>query len=233
MVGAGVRPERACWQGDDLFAAPVPIGRPAPAEFNVPRAFVELAESVCMHRDSENHALLYSILWRLLHGEPLLLQRASDAQVARANGMAREVRRAIHKMRAFVRFREQAGRHVAWFEPAHHVARANAPFFARRFAQMDWSILTPDVSLHWTAAAARLVEGPGATRADAPADDAHEELWRTYYASIFNPARLKVGMMKSEMPVRYWRNLPEAEQITSLIRSAGTRTQRMIDRDER
>ena len=51
-----------------------------------------------------------------------------------------------------------------------------------------------------------------------PADDALEATWRTYFSSIFNPARLKVAMMKSEMPVKYWRNLPEAELIPSLIR---------------
>ena len=56
--------------------------------------------------------------------------------------MARQVGREIHKMHAFVRFREVADaaaaggrRHVAWFEPAHHVLRAVAPFFVRRFAQ--------------------------------------------------------------------------------------------------
>ena len=63
--------------------------------------------------------------------------------------MARAVRRDIHKMRAFLRFREAVDedggrRFVAWFEPDHHILRANAGFFVRRFAAMRWSILTPD-----------------------------------------------------------------------------------------
>ena len=57
-----------------------------------------------------------------------------------------------------------------------------------------------------------------------------EEVWRTYFASIFNPARLKVAMMKSEMPVKYWRNLPEAELIPSLIRGAKQAEAEMIAR---
>ena len=57
-------------------------------------------------------------------------------------------------------------------------------------------------------------------RSQLPPRDAMEEVWRTYFASIFNPARLKVSMMKSEMPVKYWRNLPEAELIPSLVRGA-------------
>jgi uracil-DNA glycosylase family protein len=60
----------------------------------------------------------------------------------------------------------------------------------------------------------------GADPADAPAEDALEELWRTYYASIFNPARLNPKQMQKEMPKRYWRNLPEAALIPELIARA-------------
>ena len=58
--------------------------------------------------------------------------------------LARTVRRDIHKMRAFVRFREvtdaEGPRFVAWFEPEHHIVRANARFFVDRFAAMLRSI---------------------------------------------------------------------------------------------
>lgn len=92
---------------------------------------------------------------------------------------------------------------------------------------MDWSILTPETSVHWDGQ--QLHELPGAQKADVPAEDANEDLWRTYYASIFNPARLKVAMMQSEMPRKYWRNLPEATLIQPLINSAAARTQSMVD----
>jgi uracil-DNA glycosylase family protein len=63
----------------------------------------------------------------------------------------------------------------------------------------------------------------GASRGDAPDGDALEALWRTYYASIFNPARLKVAAMRAEMPKKYWRNLPEAPLIRPLIAEASKR----------
>ena len=117
-------------------------------------------------------------------------------------------------------------RHVAWFEPAHHVLEAAAPFFARRFATMRWAILTPRASVEWDGRA--LAFGPGARRDQAPAADAGEALWLAYYCSIFNPARLKVAMMKREMPVRFWKNLPEAAQIAPLLAEAPERERRMI-----
>ena len=137
--------------------------------------------------------------------------------------MAHQVTRDQHKMKAFVRFRtiergdDQPPLHVAWFEPDHHIVEATAPFFARRFAQMHWSILTPLRSVSWDGT--ELHFGPGASRDDAPDADAGESLWLTYYRSIFNPARLKLAMMRKEMPTRYWKNLPEATLIQPL--SAG------------
>ena len=138
-------------------------------------------------------------------------------------------------MHAFVRFRrveseeeEESGEHyVAWFEPEHHIVRANAGFFMRRFANMRWSILTPRGSLHWDGETMR--EGPPAQRGDAPGGDPVEDLWRSYYASIFNPARLKVGAMLKEMPRKYWKNMPEAALIPELIAGAQTREAKMVE----
>jgi uracil-DNA glycosylase family protein len=116
--------------------------------------------------------------------------------------------------------------YVAWFEPAHRVTERVAPFFARRFSSMHFSILTPDACVHWDTKG--LVVMPGADPADAPSEDRLEDYWRTYYASIFNPARLTVDAMTKEMPRRYWRNLPEARLIPELIAQAEARTTVMV-----
>jgi len=197
---------------------------------SVPRSFVRLAQEVVCHSDPERFDLLYRLLWRLQQ-ERELLQIASDHDVHRAEALARSVRRDMHKMTAFVRFREvedgSGGEaFVAWFEPEHHILERIAPFFVERFATMRWTILTPRGTLLWDGSELRI--GEAAARAQAPTSDAMEDWWRTYYASIFNPARLKPKAMKAEMPVKYWRNLPEAELISPLIAEAARRTQEMI-----
>jgi len=235
LIRANVQPDQVEWleagTSGSLFgehsAAAAADGT---ATFNVPRSFVELASVVALHKDPSRFALLYRLLWRLRR-EPHLLSDKLDADVARAGGMRKSVERDIHKMHAFVRFREIAGSadgfRIAWFEPEHHILEAAAPFFVRRFANFRWSILTPEQSAHWDTQT--LSFGPGGRRSDAPAEDAHEELWRTYYASIFNPARLKPVAMRQHMPKKYWRNLPESSLIPGLIADAGSRTLAMID----
>ena len=199
------------------------------ATFNVPAKFVELAKAAILHRNRERFAILYRLLWRL-RGNHDLLVVATDPDVARVSAMAKAVHHDEHKMHAFVRFREigreQKSHFVAWFEPEHHIVELAAPFFARRFADMPWSILTPDVCAHWDGHAVSIT--PGVSKAEAPTEDRLEETWRRYYASIFNPARLKVKAMQTEMPKRYWRNLPEASLIKPLIESAERTASAMI-----
>jgi DNA polymerase len=213
----------------DLFAAPAPLPAPA-AAFSVPRAFLTLAESAICHSDPERFALLYALLLRLRE-RPGLLSDSADPLVQRLERMAKAVRRDVHKMRAFLRFREvetaEGPRFVAWFEPEHHIVRHNAGFFVRRFANMAWSILTPELSLHWDGET--LAEGPGASRADAPEGDPVESVWKTYYASIFNPARLKKGAMLKEMPKKYWKNMPETALVGELMAGAQAREAKMVE----
>jgi DNA polymerase len=233
FASAGIPAAQVAWRvGDapaDLFAAPAPPP-PEAAPFPVPKAFLALAESVVCHSDPERFALLYALLLRL-RSAPGALADEADPLVRRLEAMAKAVRRDIHKMRAFLRFREvetpDGPRFVAWFEPEHHVVRANAGFFVRRFASMRWSILTPELSLHWDGET--LSEGPGATRADAPDGDPVEAVWKTYYASIFNPARLKRRAMLKEMPKKYWKNMPETALVGELIAGAQAREARMVE----
>src|SRR5262249_33667119 len=161
------------------------------------------------NRDPERYALLYQLIWRVRQGERALLDVASDPLVHRLAMLAKSVHRAIHKMHAFLGFRRletsEGGGFVRWFEPDHLILDAAAPFFARRFASMVWSILTPVGSAFWDGAALRF--GPPAKRSDAPAEDAFETAWTAYYESTFNPARVNPELMRQHMPKKYWRNL--------------------------
>ena len=232
---AGVAPEAVSWSTgpDDLFADTGPVQPVDPTTtstpFTAPAAFIDLARTVICHRSPERFGRLYRLLWRL-RDEPRLLDDRTDPDVGEALAMAKAVSRASHKMKAFVRFRRLDGAEpetfVAWFEPPHRVVERTAPFFAARFANGRFSILTPDRCAHWNGV--ELSFTPGASKADAPGEDELEAFWLTYYASIFNPARLKVSAMMSEMPKRYWRNLPEATLIPALINDARARTEIMV-----
>ena len=215
------------------------------SEPRVPAGFVELARYVVAHSDPRRFALLYRVLWRLTHGEPKLLEHITDDDVRTLHEHAKSVRRDLHKMKAFVRFREVAADDgdkvfVSWFEPEHYIVELVSGFFVRRFTGMRFSILTPYRSMHWdgkeltfgdgTAPTPELrAAGLGGEAVDGvpAAGDEMARIWQTYYASIFNPARLNVRMMRQEMPQKYWKNLPEARLIPQLVAQAGDRVEAM------
>jgi DNA polymerase len=235
-IGHGIGPDEIDWRdatgGGDLFAAaPLPeaVG---PHRAHVPPAFLEIAGRVVWHRAPERFALLYRALWRLDRGDADVLSPA-DTLGRRLGLMGQAVARDIHRLHAFVRFRELADeladagprrRFAAWFEPEHHTLEPASDFFVGRFADMDWLIATPLLTARFEAG--RLDFGPGTARPDLP-EDAAAPLWNTYFVSIFNPARLKPQAMRAGMPKRYWPNLPETRLIPALLATAGERVRRM------
>ena len=232
LLAARVPPEDIVWRhsGDSasLFADSAPL-QPQ-RTITLPRELVAIADRVICHRDESVPSRLYRVLWRALDDRKLI-ERRTDPDTDWLMRSDKAIRRDLHKMHAFVRFRrlgeDDAGResYAAWFEPEHRILRLGAPFFRKRFYGMDWAILTPDARAIWHGE--ELHFGPGGTRDEVPDHDVVEEQWRTYYGSIFNPARVKIAAMRAEMPKKYWHNLPEAQDIAPLIAGAEARVERM------
>lgn len=232
-----VPPEEVVWtavsDAQDLLFDPEPAG-PSPLEpgtIAIPRAFFAMAEPVSRHKSERRWDLLYRAAWRMTNGERNLLEIETDDSVGQLNAMRRSVEKDIYRMRQFVRFRKvetsEGANYVAWYEPEHHTLDANGKFFVDRFGSMRWAILTPQRSLIWDLET--LVIGSGVPRSRAPAEDELEDLWRLYYATIFNPARLKLDAMRAQLPVGRWNNLPESRVIPELVRMSRGRVDRMLD----
>jgi probable DNA metabolism protein len=206
---------------------------PAYSPPHVPRVFMDLLRDAICHHACDRFHLLYDLLWRTTHGEQQIATRAADPVVARLNDYARAVRRDIHKMHAFLRFRATAVAdgtlYTAWFEPQHYILRRASAFFVDRFANMDWLIGTPQGSALWRDGS--LVFGPPGEKPEAVDDAVLDEIWLTYYRTTFNPARLRLKAMAAEMPRQYWNNMPETAIIPDMIAKAEERVVRMREQD--
>jgi len=237
LLSSGIPPEEVLWQhgeqAQDLFdggSADLPEAHTG-RQITVPKGFLTLTRLALWHRDPERFARAYALLCAL-QDNPRLIHDRGDARVAKLNAMAKEVGRDKHKMTAFVRFREigkpdaPRRRFAAWFEPSHFITEPTAPFFAKRFGDMDWTIFTPDLTAHFEDGALRFAPG---TPKPPLAEDDTETLWRTYFRSIFNPARVKLKAMQAEMPKKYWKNLPEADLIPEMVATARARAAGMAE----
>ncbi len=235
-IRQGIAPEYACWdeaQGG-LFAPEACSGTGKDFPVLIPKEFLTLAKAISCHSEDGRWTLLYTALWRLAQGEKNLLALATDPVVRRLRLMEQSVRRDAHKAKAFVRFRlnhDEDGEHfIAWHRSDHDVLPLVAPFFQRRFEVMRWTILSPLRSVHWNGET--LLFSGGVPDTCAPAPDMLEDLWRSYYRATFNPARIKLDMMRREMPVRYWATLPETRIIQDLLSGAEAGVSAMIAHQE-
>lgn len=220
LLIAGVKPELAVTAIAAANHSEPPSIAP-PRQLNVSAKLLRLLENISCHRTAGRYELMYRIAWRTLFENPKLLEDAADSDVRNAMLMDSAIRRDVHKMHAFVRFREVVDQHsetqyFAWFEPEHEILRCGSMFFVKRFPNMLWTIATPDGAAVWDKTALSFVDSPAADAR--PVSDGHEELWRTYYRSICNVARINPSAMQREMPQKYWKNLPEAAEIGILIR---------------
>ena len=233
LLARGVPPQDVLWSdgasGQSSLFGSLEDSEPD-IKRSIPKAFLNVAESVARHSNPGRWGLLYRVLWRIIHGERTLMQMLVDADMRMLLQLQKEVHHEAYRMRQFVRFREvtvhQGEPHyIAWYNPEHDVTESNAKFFVDRFGGMRWAILTPTVSLRWDLE--KLHVEPGVPRSAAPDADELEDLWRAYYGSIYNPARLNIPAMRAQLPVRRWADLPECRVLTKLVLESRERVDAM------
>ena len=190
LVLGGFAPEDVRWsvgahgqEGD-----PLPEGK---GNFGVPRSLISLASLTIQARDPTRFDLLYRLVSRANRGERWL-ERTDDAEVRRAQSLARTVRAETHRMRTMLRYlpvhEEDRTRYLGWYEPAHHVLEANAQLIARQFPNLTLSIITPDGSAHWDTA--ELCYTDGVERKTVPDDDALRTWWHTHRKGLLRHPRV-------------------------------------------
>ncbi|TWE07521.1 putative DNA metabolism protein [Pseudomonas sp. AG1028] len=229
----GMAPHQLSWVQDsqenqDLFAA---LEAPQPAAaadrpVRVPRALIEQLENAARFRCAQRWALLYRILWRVANGDHAAML-AGDIDGSELHTRLKAVRREAHHLHAFLRFKPRdasAGgpELVAWHEPAHDILASASGHFAERLGRQTWLIATPDDGVYWNGEKLRHAKPcpPEWQRLAQGTDDRNEAMWLAYYGSTFNPARLNRSVLETNMPVRFWRNLPEGPLIPRLMSQA-------------
>jgi DNA polymerase len=205
-----------------------PAARRRANGFSLPRDVLKQLRDAARNADPQRWAFLYQVLWRYARGDRSAVL-PGDVDGARLTRLVRDVSREYHHWQAFLRFQESPGKDeqpvlMAWFDPEHDVLAPLADYFEKRLGRARWMIASPGgLARH---------DGDGVvfdlTAAIAPprgADDT-EALWRAYYRSIFNPARVNLDLTRQRLPTRFWKDLPEGDLIPTLASAATTGQQR-------
>lgn len=138
LILSNEKPENILWNeaGENLsFFQSNEIGIESLAnkklELTIPKEFMEWANCIACARDPDRWSLLYRLLYRLQFEDKNLLKIIIDPDVHKAQLLVKSIRRDIHKMHAFVRFKKKSEEeevYVAWYKPEHLILRLGAPF---------------------------------------------------------------------------------------------------------
>lgn len=232
LLNAGVEPDQVSWedqQAPQLFAgddsdAGVPLSNPGKAARVPPELLKDLETAGCFRMPGRWN-LLYRVLWRVAQGERQA-RLAGDVDGSELQRRIKAVRREAHHLHAFLRFHPCPQNpdlaYIAWHEPAHDVLAWASEHFIGRLGQQSWMIVSPQDAV-WFDGQTLDYRRPSPpdwqalAKAVGSEDDA---LWQTYYASIFNPARVNLQVMRGHMPSRFWAGVPEGKLIAPLVGGA-------------
>ncbi|MHA6492051.1 TIGR03915 family putative DNA repair protein [Pseudomonas borbori] len=239
MLQCKMPPHQISWLGTgdagglfDQAEAQAPQIQPGSVA-RVPRQLLEFLESAARFRVHDRWSLLYRILWRVAQGDHAAML-PGDIDGSELHTRLKAVRREAHHMHAFLRFQPRdlalgAPQFVAWHEPAHDILQSASEHFAERMGRHSWLIATPDDGMYWDGQRMQYQQPcppHWQQLARAQDDDQGEALWLAYYGSTFNPARLNRSVMETNLPVRFWKNLPEGPLIPRLMSQARAGAQR-------
>ncbi|MCQ4294341.1 TIGR03915 family putative DNA repair protein [Pseudomonas stutzeri] len=236
LLQSHVSPHEVSWAVGNEFAGlfdDPPHALPAQSgeRICVPRQLLDELEMAARCRVEHRWGLLYRVLWRVNQGDSSA-RMVGDVDGSELHGRIKAVRREAHHLHAFLRFSpieaDDGPQHVAWFEPAHDILPWAAGHFAERMGGNSWLIATPEDGVCWNGAQMHYAQPcpPQWRQLAQNAADPGGELWKAYYESTFNPARLNRSVMESNLPVRFWKNLPEGMLIPQLMSRARAGAQR-------
>ena len=147
-------------------------------------------------------------------GCPVRKMLAEDAVIA-AMECIRRVGFEVHRFHGFLRFMEcESGALYAPFSPDNDICDMLVPHFRTRLGLFPFVI--HDIGRRKAAVydgehvfTAPLERAELALSAD---ETAWQDLWKKYYKSVNIPSRERLKQMRSYMPVRYWKFMPEKNE---------------------
>ena len=180
------------------------------------------ARRVACHRDPSRWDRLYRVLWRAATDGARILDDAADEDVL---ALGRHGGRGPARRPPRPRARPVPARRRGERRAIRRVPPPRAPDAAARRAVLRAPVRRrcagrsgrPTRRRTGTGARCRSAR---ASRAIPGASDEAEALWRAYYGSTFNPARVNPRLLRAHLPARHWDTLPEGRDIAALVRSS-------------
>lgn len=140
------------------------------------------------------------------------LEMLTEEAVRRADDCIRRVGVEIHRMKGFIRFFEtESGALYAACAPDHDIVDLLIPHFRARIPHFPFVIhdVKRKKAAVWDTEHSFLAPLDRAELIISANENAWQNLWKQYYASVNIPSRERLKQMRGYLPVRYMKFMPE------------------------
>lgn len=170
----------------------------------------------------EMELLLVRYMRRALDAKGNVEWDFGNEDVLRATQLAKKVSQEAHRLNQFLRFQKAAdGTYFAAVEPLYNVLPLSLRYLRDRFADQVWLVydLKREYGYYYDKKEAREVrfEHPAAHLKTGKLDDSlmdkderlFQEMWKAYFHAIAIKERANPRLHRQNLPVRFWKHLPE------------------------
>lgn len=181
--------------------------------FIIPKREIERIYIAIKSGDPAKHTVIFNYLVKTFNAKRCIYDKLNDVDVFNFNRLVSQVQLEAHRFKGFLRFSKmENGVYYAKYYPDSDINALLLPHFISRYNKMPFIIhdLNHDViSAH----------ADGKTKTVRKkinclyVEDEFKKLFKTYYDSIFIKERKNERAMKTFMPKRYHKHLPEKDEL--------------------
>ncbi len=156
--------------------------------------------------------VIFNYIKKTFEARKCISGKFSDEDVLAFYDLIKRVSLEVHRFKGFLRFSESVeGILYARFEPDNNIADLLLPHFKARFNDLPFAIhdAKRNVAAMCDGKQAKVVNARVSFVELSANESAFGALWREYYKDVNIESRKNERLMRSYMPARYFKNMPE------------------------
>ena len=179
----------------------------------LPKNEIERIFTAIRSGDSAKHTVIFNYCVKTIDENKCVADKFTDLAVFNFDKLVSRVLLEAHRFKGFIRFsKADNGVYYAKYFPDNDINTLILPHFVSRFKTMPFILhdLNHNVlSAHYNGKTKTVRE----KIAPLDIDDEFSKLFKTYYDTIFIKERANEKLMKTNMPKRYHKYMPEKDEL--------------------
>jgi probable DNA metabolism protein len=166
--------------------------------------------------DRDIYQIAFDYIKQLVKEKQKIREYLSNPYVILFNEKLKKIWNEVHRFTGFIRFMENdSGIFYSHYQPDYDITELLMPHFISRYKKMPFVIHDTNRNIlgMYNGEISKIVKSEQTLTVYLSDNESNfTKLWKLYYDTVNIKERKNTKQMKSYMPVRYWKNMPEKQE---------------------